>query len=163
MGLWGLGRARAGDVQLVVDSHVGTEYVLHGSSSMLQTDLGHAFELSLRIHQSNQDASLQEELSNLIKLEPGTPVGCASGRKKLKHKVHALIHATRLRVSDWKSVATFMNSSVTITGDLGERNAVLFHHDLRQFMGPWVEAEDLLETRNPGRNKQGQPRKPREP
>ena len=68
----------------------GIEWVLHGSSSIRQSLLSRAYDMAQALHQHLEDeAENARELSNLLALQAGVPVGVGSGRKSLKYKIMA--------------------------------------------------------------------------
>ena len=73
--------------------------------------------MSLKLYFHDEDeADVAKELSSMLTLEQGVPVGVGSGRKPLKYRAHAMMHAQRLVSPTWAASATILNSSVTITG-----------------------------------------------
>ena len=119
--------------------HGGVEWVLHGASVMLQSQLAEAFLLFLTLVSSQ--ANLEEAfdaLSKFLHMEQGMPVGVGSGRKGLKYKIHGAIHAQRLMATSWLSACKLLNSTFAIVGDLGESTMVKFKCNITRFVGGWI-------------------------
>ena len=128
---------------LDLSPQAGVEWLLHGTSYMRQRDLPRALEISLELcrHPRNQ-ADVVDELKGLVFLEAGCPVGVGSGRKGLKYKGHALVHAQKMVSPGWRSACQLLNTTVSITGDLGEASTVDYRADIQVTFGHWVAAED---------------------
>ena len=128
----------------------GTEWVMAGVSYMKQEDLRRALLASfLLCRPRDPDDEPDEELEDanrllrkLLHLEQGAPTGVGSGRKDLKHKIHAWTHSEKLTAPSWKAAAKSMCSTFAIVGGLGEASVVTFRSELPRLFGDWVLTSD---------------------
>eukprot|EP00959_Pyramimonas_sp_CCMP1952_P117913 2465610-Pyramimonas_sp.AAC.1 len=110
---------------------------------MRQRDLPRALEVSMQLcRRPDNVADLVDELKRLLVLEAGCPVGVGSGRKGLKYKGHALVHAQKIVSPGWRSACHLLNATVSVTGDLGEATTVDYRTDIRDTFGQRGAAED---------------------
>lgn len=103
----------------------GIEWVLAGATTMLTSKLHEAFDLSLSLCRPSVSADMERiavcTLTPLLLLQQGVPTAVGSGRASLQHKMHALVHAERLRQKSWGDTITAINATLTFTGDLGSK------------------------------------------
>ena len=120
----------------------GIDWVLVGTATMKQEDLGRALALAEDLATdlpADQAQETAEALGAMIKFVRGVPGGVGSGRSALKNKMKAVTHCTRLVSSSWTAAASLMNASVTSTGDLAEAKFPRYRNTLGAMFGPWVE------------------------
>ncbi len=83
---------------------------------------------------------VSERLAAKLILVQNPPGATGSGASSLWHKVHTIVHTTRLVSPSWKATVALVNSVLTWTGDLGTEAGLagfgrVHLHDL---MGDWV-------------------------
>ncbi|CAE7288205.1 unnamed protein product, partial [Symbiodinium sp. KB8] len=134
----------------------GYDFVLQGHSTMLVEELPeawrHAQVLLCAQHEKEPDkeASSREFLQPRLQLLPGVPTAVGSGRASVPHKIRAVAHSQRLEVNSWGQVAVLMNSTFSLTGDLGTESRVCgWAGDLDMLMGKWISSEDGAEEEEP--------------
>ena len=113
----------------------------------------HAQVLLCAQHEKEPDkeASSREFLQPRLQLLPGVPTAVGSGRASVPHKIRAVAHSQRLEVNSWGQVAVLMNSTFSLTGDLGTESRVCgWAGDLDMLMGKWISSEDGAEEEEPG-------------
>ena len=104
-------------------------------------------EGNLDIHAPERQRRQQEALSVLGKLSfrPGAPSAVGSGRAGARYKLHSLLHSLRLESATWADAILALNSTVSITSDLGaESHIVLFPRIPFHHLFPWVDASMLV-------------------
>jgi hypothetical protein len=80
-----------------------------------------------------------DRLSPRLCLTQGVPTGLGSGRSKLRHKVQALLHATKLMTQTWPEACSLLSRTFSFTGDLGTESRISgFAGSARQLMGDWI-------------------------
>ena len=135
----------------------GVEWLLQRTSCMKQSSLARAFDLSLMLYLDDESAESQaavaDELKKLLVTLPAVPLGVGSGRKSVKYRAHAVTHGQRLTSPSWSAAAMTLNSTVSLTGDLGEAPTVKFKGDIRTMFGNWAVESDST----PGAEEQAEP------
>ena len=135
---------------LDLSPHAGIEYVLHGATIVQQSKLAEAFSLYLDVvTRSANEKESAKKLSGILIMRQGCPVGVGSGRKGLRHKMHACMHAERLLACSWKSAGHLINCTITFVGDLGEGSTVRFKADMRLYLGDHIVQADQSDAMEP--------------
>ena len=137
--------------------HKGYDFVLQGHSTMLVEELPeawrHAQLLLCAQHEEEPDkeASSREFLQPRLQLLPGVPTAVGSGRASVPHKIRTAAHSQRLEANSWAQVAVLMNSTFSLTGDLGTESRICgWAGDLDMLMGKWISSEDGVTEEEPG-------------
>lgn len=119
----------------------GYEWLMHGVSLMLEADLPKAYALSdellIRLHPGDEKL-IQLELSDFLGLQQGVPCAVGSGCSSMKYKMHAALHAEKLKIKTWPGVAKAMNATVSYVGDLGEAKLSGVRCNLKAMFGEWI-------------------------
>eukprot|EP00969_Alexandrium_andersonii_P042588 1868470-Alexandrium_andersonii.AAC.1 len=72
-------------------------------------------------------------------MKAALPCAVGSGRADVRYKAHALCHSERLTSTSWSETLQLLNSTFSLTGDLGtERVLPIVRIPLAQLFGDWV-------------------------
>ena len=133
----------------------GWDWVLHGRISLSKHELVVSFreanmyiQLSIAqraamdnhqdFHQSNKVEGIGFRLAKKLRLRLALPTAVGAGRAGIRHKLHSLVHGERMTSPSWPSAVTLMNSTFSITGDMGtESHICQCRVSLRDLMGAW--------------------------
>lgn len=122
-----------------------------GFATMSLNKLWESVQLAHRVrtlsNQDNEDdvaeaGAAMRVLEGRLALVAIVPTVVGSGMASLPSKLHCLTHACKLTTRTWKDCGALLNAAASCTGDLGtEAGVTKAPADLRDFFGPWIEAQ----------------------
>jgi hypothetical protein len=83
---------------------------------------------------------MRASIAPLLVLLQGMPVAVGSGRADVRYKLHSLVHSQRIASCSWLSTVALVNSTFSITGDMGTESRLPFCKvRLVDLFGNWIK------------------------
>ena len=126
----------------------GYDWVLQGARYIKVNDIVSLFhDAQTLIHHSGEEDFNEQEiilrLAEKLRWTQLIPTAIGSGRCSAVHKLHAAVHAERLRSPSWAATAALWSSTFAMVGDLGtESRLPQFHGNIKDLFGEWVKVSD---------------------
>jgi hypothetical protein len=139
----------------------GYDWVMQGARCIKASEIATLFwdaQLLIESARAEQEQQVPDEaeqdIVERIRLKlrwvQGIPTAVGSGRCSMLHKLHAAMHAERLRCPTWAATVKMWNSTCAVVGDLGTESLIpTFRGNAKDLFGPWIQASDesRLETK----------------